>query len=116
MRLKHCGYGSPSSHISTLEKVHFEGTLTILEDNFFFFFFILDDQFLIAFLRKSKYNQKNSRENIDSFYTIRGTLPAMFLSRDVTPKLQEILKLGYVRWNIKETAVLMRILIERHSD
>lgn len=68
--------------------------------------FVLDDQFLIAFLRKCKYNQERAREKIDAFYTIRGSTPAIFKPRDLTPKLQEILKLRYVHQSLHESSQL----------
>lgn len=87
---------SKQPHINARIGIHlnFIYPFTLLVFNSFFVS-VLDDQFLIAFLRGCKYNQELARRKIDSFYTVRVKIPGMFKSRDVTPKLQEILQLGY---------------------
>lgn len=58
-------------------------------------FIILDDQFLISFLRGTKYNQDLARQKIDLFFTMRSVLPEITQMRDIrTLKLAKLLKLG----------------------
>ncbi|CAG9784537.1 unnamed protein product [Diatraea saccharalis] len=53
------------------------------------------DQWLIAFLRGSKFSLERSKEKIDMYYTLRSLVPEFFSNRDpLDPKVQEILKLG----------------------
>ncbi|XP_055904366.1 alpha-tocopherol transfer protein-like [Eupeodes corollae] len=53
------------------------------------------DQFLIAFLRGSKYSLEKCKKKIESFYTYRALMPELFKDRDINdPKVYEILKLG----------------------
>lgn len=54
-----------------------------------------DDQFLVTFLRGSKYSLERAKEKIDLYYTVRSLMPEMFESRDPTdPITLEIIKLG----------------------
>lgn len=42
----------------------------------------LDDQFLVTFLRGSKWNIKDAKKKIHQHYKIRSQLPEIFLNRD----------------------------------
>lgn len=54
-----------------------------------------DDQFLITYLRGSKYSLERAKEKIDLNFTVRSLMPEMFESRDPTdPITLEIIKLG----------------------
>lgn len=54
-----------------------------------------EDQFLIAFLRGSKFSVEKCKQKIDSFYTYRVLMPELFKNRSVDdPKVFEILRLG----------------------
>lgn len=53
------------------------------------------DQWLLAFLRGSKFSLERSKEKLDMYYTMRTIVPEIFANRDpLEPKIQEILKLG----------------------
>lgn len=54
-----------------------------------------DDQFLITFLRGSKYSLERAKEKIDLFFTVRTLMHEMFIDRDPTdPATLEIIRLG----------------------
>ncbi|KAM3959080.1 LOW QUALITY PROTEIN: retinol-binding protein pinta-like [Aphomia sociella] len=53
------------------------------------------DQWLIAFLRGSKFSIERSKEKMDMFYTLKSLVPEFFSNRDpLDSRIQEILKLG----------------------
>ncbi|KPJ11745.1 Alpha-tocopherol transfer protein-like [Papilio machaon] len=53
------------------------------------------DQWLVAFLRGSKFSLERCKEKLDMYYTLRSVVPEFFSNRDpLDPKLQKILKLG----------------------
>ncbi|CAH0404713.1 unnamed protein product [Chilo suppressalis] len=53
------------------------------------------DQWLVAFLRGSKFSMERSKEKIDMYYTLKSLVPEFFSNRDpLDSKIQEILKLG----------------------
>lgn len=55
----------------------------------------LDDQFLITFLRSSKYNIERAMRKVEMFYTCRTSLPELMMNRDpLDPKILEIIRLG----------------------
>lgn len=57
----------------------------------------IDDQFLVTFLRGSKYSLERAKEKIDLHFTVRTLMPELFKNRDPTdPTLLEIIRLGYV--------------------
>ncbi|XP_075166390.1 alpha-tocopherol transfer protein-like [Haematobia irritans] len=54
-----------------------------------------EDQFLLSFLRGSKYSLEKAKSKIDKYYTLRSKYPELFSLRDVdNPKIHEIIKLG----------------------
>ncbi|KAK7861880.1 hypothetical protein R5R35_002847 [Gryllus longicercus] len=54
-----------------------------------------DDQFLVAFLRGSKFSLERAKEKLDAYYTLRSALPEFFANRDpADPAIQHIMKLG----------------------
>ena len=58
--------------------------------------FFLGDQFLVAFLRRNKYNIEQTKYKIELFFYLRDLLPNIMKDRDPTKgKVAEILKLGY---------------------
>lgn len=60
-------------------------------------FSFLDDEWILAFLRGSKFSLERTKEKLDFFYTVRTMLPEFFTNRDpYLPEIQEILKLGFV--------------------
>lgn len=55
----------------------------------------LDDQFLITFLRCSKYNVEVAMKKVEMFYTCRTSLPELMMNRDpLDPRILEIVRLG----------------------
>lgn len=59
------------------------------------FCLISAEQWLIAFLRGSKFSLERSKEKLDMYYTLRTLVPEFFSNRDpLDPRVQEILKLG----------------------
>lgn len=62
-----------------------------------------DDQYLVTFLRGSKYSLERAKEKIDLQFTVRELMPEMFKGRDPTePITLEIIRLGYVKYlNLK---------------
>lgn len=55
----------------------------------------LDDQFLITFLRSSKYNIELAMRKVEMFYTCRTSLPELMVNRDpLDPSILEIIRLG----------------------
>uniref|UniRef100_A0A1I8PW14 CRAL-TRIO domain-containing protein n=1 Tax=Stomoxys calcitrans TaxID=35570 RepID=A0A1I8PW14_STOCA len=55
----------------------------------------IDDQFLIQFLRGSKYSLEKAKQKIDLFYSLKTKYPEMFGATDVNePKFKEIHSLG----------------------
>lgn len=54
-----------------------------------------DDQFLIQFLRGSKYSLERAKEKLDLFYTLKSKYAELFTVCDVdNERFQEILQLG----------------------
>lgn len=54
-----------------------------------------DDQFLVTFLRSTKYSLEKAKTKIDFFYTLRTHVPELMLDRDpYDEKLHGIIKLG----------------------
>jgi hypothetical protein len=54
-----------------------------------------DDQFLVTFLRATKYSLERAKKKIDCFYTLRTHIPELTLDRDpYDEKLHGIIKLG----------------------
>lgn len=55
----------------------------------------LDDQFLVTYLRGSKYNLEHAKKKIQQHYKIRSTLPEIFLNRDPLHEISlEIIRSG----------------------
>lgn len=73
-----------------------------------------DDQFLLAFLRGSKFSLEKAKGKIDKYYTLKSKFPELFAVHDVMePKLQELMKLGYVlKLYIKVLMILIILFIE----
>lgn len=58
---------------------------------------ILDDQWLLAFLRGSKFSLERAKEKLDMFYTMRTVVPELLKNRDpLRPEIQDVLDLGSV--------------------
>ena len=54
-----------------------------------------DDQFLVTFLRGSKYSLEKAKQKLDMFYTLRTHIPELLSDRDpLNEKMQAIMKLG----------------------
>lgn len=53
----------------------------------------IDDQFLLSFLRGSKYSLQKAKDKLDSYWTLKTMIPEFFGSRDPV-ELQEIMDLG----------------------
>lgn len=54
-----------------------------------------DDQFLVTFLRGTKYSLERAKEKLDLYHTIRTAVPEITKNRDVSdPQILELLKLG----------------------
>lgn len=54
-----------------------------------------DDQFLVTFLRATKYSMENAKKKLDIFYTLRTQIPELLLDRDpYDEKVHGIIKLG----------------------
>lgn len=54
-----------------------------------------DDQWLLSMLRGCKFSLQKAKEKIDSYYTMRTSVPEYFFNRDpYLPEIQKILKLG----------------------
>lgn len=53
-----------------------------------------DDQFLMVFLRSSKFSLERAKERLDNFYAIRSALPDVFANRLVTDELIDFLREG----------------------
>ncbi|XP_013105422.1 alpha-tocopherol transfer protein [Stomoxys calcitrans] len=54
-----------------------------------------DDQFLVAFLRGSKYSMEKAKSKIDKYFMLRSKFPELFSLRDIDDsKIREIIKLG----------------------
>lgn len=55
----------------------------------------LDDQFLVTFLRSSKYNIERAMQKVEMYYTCRTSLPELMENRDpLDPRILEIIRLG----------------------
>lgn len=56
----------------------------------------MDDQFLISFLRSSKYSLERAKHKLDMYYTIREHSPEFFKNRDpLEMNFKEISKYRY---------------------
>lgn len=54
-----------------------------------------DDQFLVNFLRGSKYSLERTKDKLDLYYTCRTAMPEMFADRDPQlPRNLEIIRMG----------------------
>lgn len=54
-----------------------------------------DDQFLVNYLRGSKYNLKKAEKKIETFYTVRNQSPELMNDRDpANERINEIIQLG----------------------
>lgn len=54
-----------------------------------------DDQFLVTFLRATKYSLEKAKKKLDMFYTLRTHIPELMLDRDpYDEKIHGIIKLG----------------------
>lgn len=60
------------------------------------------DQFLVAFLRGCKFSIEKAKKKLDKFYTLRHTLPEIYLNRSVDSKVMEIIKTGYIFSNLEK--------------
>lgn len=56
-----------------------------------------DDQFIVSFLRGSKFSLEKAKKKIELFYKWRTDTPEFFANRDVNDKiLQEIIDQGFI--------------------
>lgn len=54
-----------------------------------------DDQFLVSFLRGSKYDMNLAKQKVDLFFTMRTMMPEITENREIRyGKTAEIMKLG----------------------
>lgn len=55
----------------------------------------LEDQFLVTFLRGSKYDVEKALRKVEMFYTCRTSLPELMMNRDpLDPQILEIVRMG----------------------
>lgn len=56
----------------------------------------INDQFLVAFLRGSKFSLERAKQKIDRFYTLKAAIPEVFNERRIVDHHQvlEILRMG----------------------
>lgn len=55
----------------------------------------IEDQFLLAFLRGTKYNIEKTKSKLEQFYSTRTSLPELFKNRDPSSHgMQKLLNLG----------------------
>jgi len=54
------------------------------------------DQFLLAFLRGTKFSLERAKEKFDRFYTLQGTIPEVFNDRRLAtdPQVLDIIRMG----------------------
>lgn len=57
---------------------------------------ISDDQWLLAFLRGTKFSLERAKEKLDLYYSVQSIAPEMFNITHTDPKFHAILSLGYV--------------------
>lgn len=57
----------------------------------------LDDQFLIAFLRGSKYSLEKAKKKLDGYYTMRTNFPELFESLIDEQRARAILRMWWVK-------------------
>ncbi|XP_029407035.2 alpha-tocopherol transfer protein-like [Bactrocera dorsalis] len=56
-----------------------------------------DDQFLMAFLRGSKFSLEKAKQKLENFYILRAAMPEIFRNRNLSePKFEAIAKAGAV--------------------
>jgi len=56
-----------------------------------------DDQFLVTFLRGTKYFLERTKQKFEMYYTLRTHIPELIHGRDpMDPKMRAIIKLGWV--------------------
>ncbi|XP_017476798.1 PREDICTED: uncharacterized protein LOC108366833 [Rhagoletis zephyria] len=59
-----------------------------------------DDQFLMAFLRGSKFSLEKAKQKLENFYILRAAMPEMFRNRNLSePKYEAIIKSGIIEEN-----------------
>jgi hypothetical protein len=67
-----------------------------------------DDQFLVTFLRATKYRMESAKKKLDMFYTLRTHIPELMLDRDpYDEKVHGIIKLGLVSLFDLESCLVM---------
>lgn len=69
---------------------------------------ISDDQWLLAFLRGTKFSLERAKEKLDLYYSVQGTAPEMYRIKHTDTKFHEILSLGYVNLKVIICKVLVR--------
>ncbi|XP_017069632.2 retinol-binding protein pinta [Drosophila eugracilis] len=57
-----------------------------------------DDQFLLAFLRGTKFSLERAKEKFDRFYTLQASIPEIFNDRRLTtdPQVLDIIRMGVI--------------------
>lgn len=55
-----------------------------------------NDQFLLAFLRGTKFSMERAKQKIDRYYTLKAAIPEVFNERRLVddPQVMEILRMG----------------------
>lgn len=54
----------------------------------------IDDQLLVTFLRGCKYSLERTKEKIDTYFTMKTTIPEMSDRDPFDPELLEIIRMG----------------------
>ncbi|GAB0099040.1 alpha-tocopherol transfer protein-like [Sergentomyia squamirostris] len=74
-----------------------------------------DDQFLVTFLRGCKWSLERTKQKLDTFYTVRTSLPDLIAHRDPTDKRTlEVIRMGFaVPLPLTETPNSPRIMLFR---
>lgn len=72
-----------------------QATICIFKYNYFLLTLSADDQFLVSFLRGSKYDMNLAKQKIDLFFTMRTMMPEITENRELRYGITaEIMKLG----------------------
>lgn len=61
---------------------------------------ISDDQWLLAFLRGTKFSLERAKEKLDLYYSVQAIAPELFKIKHTDPRFNEIWNLGLVVLNL----------------
>uniref|UniRef100_A0A1B0BRS3 CRAL-TRIO domain-containing protein n=1 Tax=Glossina palpalis gambiensis TaxID=67801 RepID=A0A1B0BRS3_9MUSC len=75
-----------------------------------------DDQFLVAFLRGSKYSLEKAKSKIDYFYTFKTLMPEYCCNKVIDEKWLNILRTGfYIRFPVFSNTAAPTICLSRYA-